>query len=154
MTVSFQCSSGMSRESERRTDTGAAMRTDPVLGTGPIGLLLVEDSVPLRNIMQAAALADGRFSVVGVAGDGETALTVAEQTRPDAVILDHMMPARTGLDILPELRRLLPEATIIVWSSAQQALQGAIELGATDVRTKETTVPDLLDLLAVHQHVR
>ena len=130
------------------------MRNDPALGTGSISLLLVEDMVQLRQMMQAVALADGRFSVVGVAGNGENALSVAEQTRPDAVILDHQMPVRTGLDILPELRQLLPTSAIVLWSSSRRALAQAVQLGATDARAKTTPVPDLLDLLAAYQHVR
>ena len=155
MTVSLRKPSGMSAPASLAgEETGATMREEPVLGRGPVALLIVDDHRDICAMVQEVALEDGRFSVVGVTHDGSTALTLAERTQPDAVILDHLMKGRSGLDILPELRRLLPAATIVLWTSAGGDQSLALELGATEVREKPTPIHELLELIASRQHVR
>jgi DNA-binding NarL/FixJ family response regulator len=54
--------------------------------------------------------------VVGEAADGEQAITEAARLQPDVVLLDLSMPRLTGLDALPEIKRVAPEAKVIVLS--------------------------------------
>ena len=81
-------------------------------------------------------------------------MTVAERTQPDGVVLDHMLQGKSALDILPELRRLLPTAAIVLWSSAGGEKELALSLGANEVMDKSTSVYDLLDAIVRRQHVR
>ena len=54
--------------------------------------------------------------VVGEAADGGQAITEAARLQPDVVLLDISMPRMTGLDALPEIKRVAPEAKVIVLS--------------------------------------
>jgi CheY-like chemotaxis protein len=64
-------------------------------------VLICDDEALLRSLVRAT-LSDGYAFVE--ASDGEQALALAEEHRPDAIILDMMMPKRTGLEVLASLR--------------------------------------------------
>jgi DNA-binding response OmpR family regulator len=129
------------------------MREQPALGFGSIGLLVVDDQAEIRTMIKDSAVDDGRFCIVGLAADADEALDLARQTQPEAVILDHRMPAKSGLDVLPELREALPQAVIILWSSEGADKSLACSLGATDALEKTTTIYAVLDAIAEHQRV-
>ena len=76
--------------------------------------------------------------VVGEAADGNEAIVEAERLQPDVILLDLAMPRRTGLEVLLELRRVAPEAKIIVFSgfSTASVAEDALELGAVRYLTK------------------
>ena len=56
------------------------------------------------------------FSLVGEAGNGEEALELAEQLRPDVVLTDIKMPFMDGLELCRRLRQSLPGARLVVFS--------------------------------------
>ncbi|MBI3957215.1 MAG: response regulator transcription factor [Chloroflexi bacterium] len=56
----------------------------------------------------------GEVTVQGTASDGEEALALARYLRPDVILLDLNIPALPGLEVIPRLRVILPEAGIIV----------------------------------------
>ncbi len=66
-------------------------------------ILVVEDHLPLRTALEIA-LPDYGYAVVS-AGDGDEALRVAQAERPDLVLLDVMLPGRSGFEVCQELRR-------------------------------------------------
>ena len=65
-------------------------------------LMIVEDDIALREIYSIRLTAEG-YTVV-VAGDGEEALAVAVQEKPDLILSDVMMPKISGFDMLDILR--------------------------------------------------
>lgn len=75
-------------------------------------ILVVEDHLPLRTALEIA-LPDHGFAV-RAAGDGETALRLARDARPDLVLLDIMLPGRNGFEVCQELRRRNCGVPIIV----------------------------------------
>jgi signal transduction histidine kinase/CheY-like chemotaxis protein len=97
---------------------------------------------------------DGRFEIVGEASNGVEAISLATDTRPDAVVLDLSMPVMDGLQALPEIRKLLPRGKIVVLSgfNASQMEREALALGADAYVEKGTAfgrlVTMLLDLVA------
>ncbi len=64
-------------------------------------------------------LEDKGYSVLE-AHDGDQALAVYRQERPDLVLLDMRMPGKDGLETLRDLRAFDPEARVIVVSAAQE----------------------------------
>jgi len=66
-------------------------------------VLFVEDQLELRAI-HAAFLQLHGYRVV-TADDGDQALEVARQQRPDIIVLDHSLPHRTGVEVARELKR-------------------------------------------------
>ncbi len=89
---------------------------------GSIGVLICDDDRSLRRLLRVVVdLRDGsdgqaRLHVLGEAIDGNEAVAEAERLQPDVILLDLSMPRRTGLDALPDIKKVAPEAKIIVLS--------------------------------------
>ena len=77
-------------------------------------VVLVDDAHDLRALLSRLLVRDGRFEVVGEAGDGETGVEVVARTRPDAVLLDLAMPVMDGLQALPLIRDRSPDTRVVV----------------------------------------
>ncbi len=114
----------------------------------PAHLLIVDDDAGVRAGLVAVARAAGHRT--SEAADGEEALELARTLTPDVVMLDLVMPVRTGLDVLPELLALdFPPAVIILTGHADvPTAVRAMQLGASNLLQKPIE-PDLLrDVLA------
>jgi CheY-like chemotaxis protein len=68
----------------------------------PNTVLICDDEEVLRALVRAT-LDDGAYRVIE-AEDGDQSLELAREARPDLIVLDMMMPGRSGLDVLRELR--------------------------------------------------
>jgi CheY-like chemotaxis protein len=68
----------------------------------PTTVLLCDDEEVLRQLVRAT-LANDDYSIVEAA-DGDQSLELARSHRPDLIVLDMMMPGRSGLEVLRELR--------------------------------------------------
>jgi DNA-binding NarL/FixJ family response regulator len=106
--------------------------------SGTIGVLICDDNEPMRALLRVVVELRPSLRVVGEAADGHDAIREAERLQPDVILLDLAMPRRTGLEVLPELRRIAPEARVIVFSgfSTASVAEGALDLGAVRFLTK------------------
>lgn len=117
-------------------------------GRRPLRLLVVDDRDQLRQLVADLLAADERFGdEVLQARNGAEAISVAALERPDAVLLDNSMPVLDGIDALPELRRLLPDGCIVLYTADPSVAPRARALGADDVLSKELSIPDVADAL-------
>jgi DNA-binding response OmpR family regulator len=103
----------------------------------------VEDDKTLRATLRYNFEREG-YRVVA-AGDGVSALEVAERERPDAVILDVMLPGLDGFDVCRTLRRnsTVPILMLTAKDEEVDKIVG-LELGADDYMTKPFSVRELL----------
>lgn len=112
-----------------------------------INLLIVDDEPNLvRSLIFALKSSDIHCFA---AHDGATAMELAETEQPDAVLLDVRLGEELGLELLPQLKKLLPDATIIMMSAygdTKYVVQ-AIKQGAVDYLTKPFDIDELLLLL-------
>ncbi len=69
----------------------------------PVRVVIVDDEPPARAKLRRFLAADPRVTIAGEAGDGEEAVRVIEETRPDVVFLDIRMPGLDGFDVLAAL---------------------------------------------------
>jgi len=83
---------------------------------GSIGVLICDDVELMRSLLRVIVELREGLHVVGEAVDGEQAIAEAERLQPDVILLDLSMPRLTGLDALPELKRVAPDAKLIVVS--------------------------------------
>jgi DNA-binding response OmpR family regulator len=92
-------------------------------------ILICEDDHNLRQLVRAV-LGDGYQFLE--AEDGDEALELALRARPDLIILDLMMPGRSGLEVLDDLREKLPNGgtRVIVMSAWGHADEAALNAGA------------------------
>ena len=97
----------------------------------PVRYLVVDDSVFARkNIMKLLESFGG--ALAGEAGDGCTAITEYERTKPDIVLMDITMPQMEGIEAVERIMRQHPEARIIMVSSVgyQENVVSALQKGA------------------------
>ncbi len=111
-------------------------------------VLLVDDH-PLTREALATLLSGNGFEVVGQAADGEEAIELAGQLRPDLVLLDLSMPGLDGLGALPRLRDAAPEAEVIVLtaSGTEANLLAAIRAGAAGYLLKSEPPDRIVEFL-------
>ncbi|MEE4375886.1 MAG: response regulator transcription factor [Candidatus Competibacteraceae bacterium] len=95
-------------------------------------VLLAEDDLHTRNGLQELLEAEGYDTLA--AADGAQALQLFQDTQPDFVLLDIMMPQHDGYDVCREIRRHAPEVPIIFISAKAEEIDRVIglELGADD----------------------
>jgi CheY-like chemotaxis protein len=104
--------------------------------TGSLATVLICDDEPsLRELIRVSL--DGPYSFAE-ADDGEESLEIARRLRPDVVILDMMMPRRTGLEVLTEMRsdQDLCDIPVIVLTAQPAAREEALREGADVVMVK------------------
>ncbi len=107
-------------------------------------ILVVEDEAGIRAFLARAFEAEG-FQVE-VVSDGERGLARALEGDYEIVILDLMLPGRTGLEVLEELQRQRPELPVLILSARTDLatkLRG-FELGAVDYLAKPFSLDELL----------
>ena len=94
-------------------------------------ILLVDDALMMRILLRGILEAGGH-DVIAEAVDGETAVELYRNHRPDAVTMDILMPGRGGIDALRAIRDLDPEARVIMVSAVGQEglIAEAMEAGA------------------------
>ena len=106
----------------------------------PIRVLIVDDSVLIRQVLSEALQDDPEIEIAGIASSGEQALSLIPRLRPSLVTLDLALPGLNGLKMLAEIRKLNPTLPVIVISAftdpQAKAAQEASVWGATDYITK------------------
>jgi two-component system chemotaxis response regulator CheY len=106
-------------------------------------ILIVDDSIYMRSMIGQLATTAG-YTIVGEAGDGETAISMAISLKPDLITLDNILPDMIGIDILRILKEdeKITSKVIIISAVGQEAvINEGLSLGACDYLTKPFT-PD------------
>ncbi len=106
-------------------------------------VLVIDDDPGVRDYMEALVSRQG-YRVFAVA-DGEQALQTLDNTRPDVVTLDVVLPGIDGLETLSRLKQRLPEVPVVMLSGHGQArtIVEAMRLGASDFLRKPFEVEEL-----------
>jgi two-component system, chemotaxis family, chemotaxis protein CheY len=91
------------------------------------------------------------MSQIGEAGDGLEGVRLCQQLQPDMVFVDVIMPKLNGLDALPEIRAILPHATIIMvtGNEDEDVVSKAINLGANAYIVKPFNSASVLETMQV-----
>ncbi|MDY6910781.1 MAG: response regulator [Chloroflexota bacterium] len=109
-----------------------------------IRILVVDDDPSIIKLL-GANLKARDFDVV-TAEDGESGFRAIEQTLPDLVVLDYMMPKMTGLDVVKQVRGMGNNVPIIILTARCTASEKEIliEHGVDDYMTKPFIIEDMM----------
>src|ERR1700754_3175143 len=110
----------------------------------PVRVLVVDDEVTLTELLSMALRYEG-WEVRG-AGEGLTAVRLAREFRPDAVVLDIMLPDIDGLEVLRRIHAESPEVPVL-FLTAKDAVEDRIAgltAGGDDYVTKPFSLEELV----------
>jgi two-component system, OmpR family, response regulator len=112
-------------------------------------ILIVEDDPDLLVVLRVNLTAIGVEPIL--AGDGRTAISRIEAERPDAVVLDVMLPGIDGWSVLEDLHAMGDPVPIVVCSAKKdiQDVERARELGASGYVVKPFDIDRLIDAVMV-----
>jgi CheY-like chemotaxis protein len=98
-------------------------------------VLICDDEPSLRELIRVSLIGPYRFAE---ADDGEQSLALARQLHPEVMILDMMMPRRSGLEVLAEIRQdeALSATAVIVLTAQPGTREEALRQGADLVMVK------------------
>jgi len=113
-------------------------------------VLAIDDSPEFLSSLQSFFETTPDFYLVGTARSGPEALTLAQELRPDLVLMDLQMPGMNGLEATSKIRRSFPEITVVIVTAHEMPglRQVCHENGACDFVKKSRLYQDLPDVLA------
>ena len=85
-------------------------------GDAAASVLICDDNDAMRMLLGVIVGGSPKLEVVGEASNGNEAVVQAARLQPTVILLDLAMPVRSGLEALPELRQVAPDARVIVYS--------------------------------------
>jgi len=104
-----------------------------------IKVLVVEDSIFMRNVISDIINSDPQLQVIGTARDGEEALSKLDVLEPDVITLDIEMPRMDGLSVLKQIMKRKPKPVIMLSALTREGAiytLKALDYGAVDYITK------------------
>lgn len=120
------------------------------MGDGKIRVLIVDDHNVVRKGLSSLLSAEKyNIEVIGEAGDGEEAIVKANQLVPDVILMDLVMPKKSGIEAIIEIKKIQPKARILVLTSyAEDAkVSEAIKAGAYGFLLKDTSPDELVQTI-------
>ncbi|WP_373740990.1 response regulator [Neisseria sp.] len=112
-----------------------------------IRILLIDDHTLFRSGIKALLSRQNDFDVVGEASDGLTGVKLAQQFKPDIVLLDLDMPVMNGRETLAQILSTRPEQTVVMLTVSEDSddLTECMRLGARGFLLKNINADFLLD---------
>ena len=116
------------------------------VGKKTIRVLLVDDQPAVRQGLRIRLVLEPDVEVVGEAGDGAGAISLAQSLRPDVILMDVRMPGMDGISAVRTLRAVAPESAVVILSLYDDASTraGAEEAGAAAFVAKHQVEETLL----------
>jgi len=124
------------------------------MDTQRIRIIIADDHAIFRDGLRRLLATQPDFDVVGEASDGKEAITLAQQLKPDVLLLDLAMPRVPGMEVLRELsREETPMRTLLLTAAIQPfAVTTALQLGARGIVLKASPPEMLLkSIRSVHE---
>jgi len=119
-----------------------------------IKILLAEDHAVVRESIREALTREPEFRVVGEASNGDEAVKLARELKPDVILMDVAMPRLNGIEATRQIKSFLPAVSILVLTAYddEQYIFSVLSAGAAGYLLKDVGVSDLVEAIkAVHR---
>lgn len=119
-----------------------------------VTILLAEDHVVVRESVRQLLEREPNLKVIGEAGDGEEAVRVARELKPDVIIMDIALPKLNGIEATKQIKKQQPSAAILILTAYdyEQYIFPLLEAGAAGYLLKDVGSRELIDaILTVHR---
>jgi len=112
--------------------------------------MLADDHRMLREGLRRSMIDQG-FNVVGEASDGQEAIRLAEELRPDVILMDVTMPEVDGVEATRQIRAILPEIKIVMLTmhADSEVLTSAIRAGASGYLVKDCSTDEIAEAVTM-----
>jgi two-component system response regulator NreC len=111
-----------------------------------IRVLIVDDHAVVRSGLRHVLDTEDGIEVVGEAGDAQHAIFEAREQKPDVILMDVVMPGRSGIEVIPEVLKDAPDAKVLMLSMQDDPhyVREAFAAGAAGYILKEAADTDLV----------
>jgi DNA-binding NarL/FixJ family response regulator len=111
-----------------------------------IRILIVDDHAVVRSGLRHVLDAEEGIEVVGEAGDAQQAVFETRAKKPDVVLMDVVMPGKSGIETIPDVLKDAPEAKVLVLSMQDDPryVREAFAAGAAGYILKEAADTDVV----------
>lgn len=121
-----------------------------------LSILLADDHLVVRRGLRGILEGREGWRVVGEAGDGRTAVSLAAELRPDVAIMDIAMPGLNGLEATRQIRLASPDTEILVFTmvESEELVRKVLAAGARGYLLKsdiDRAILDAVEALADHR---
>ncbi len=118
--------------------------------THRIKVLMVDDHPLFRAGLRQVIQGDARFELAGETGDGQEALRIIQEEKPDVAVLDVKLPGLNGLEIARQLqaKRSATRVIILTMHQEEELCNRALDFGARGFVLKENAVEEIVRAIA------
>ncbi|MEI7549928.1 MAG: response regulator transcription factor [Actinomycetes bacterium] len=108
-------------------------------------VLIVDDHELIRAGLRNGLQSTGDIDVVGEAASGAEAIAVATRVRPDVIVLDIQLPDISGLELIPQIQKEVPDAAFLMLTMYPESayLFRALDCGASAFLGKESSILEI-----------
>jgi DNA-binding NarL/FixJ family response regulator len=117
---------------------------------GTLRILLADDHTVVRQGLRKVLEERPDWQVIGEAGDGREAVSLAEQLKPDVAVIDVAMPLLNGIEATRQITKRVPSVRILILSmhSDEAYVTQVLNAGATGYLLKDSADVDLLQAVS------
>jgi NarL family two-component system response regulator LiaR len=118
-------------------------------GEDAIHVMIVDDHALVRSGLEAFLLVQKDLKLVAQAKNGQQALALCAEARPDIVLMDLLMPGMSGVDAIRQIKRNFPQVQCIALTSYkdQDLVQNALQAGAIGYLLKDVSSDELANAI-------